>query len=302
MKLSVNEWILLVYLLNFCLALIYTVYMRIKTGLNYVFLRGIVMVLCPVTALVCYLLSYLQELLVQEKEVDYENLSMDKTKKEFITGVDAEMELKTLPIEEVLTVSTKRDRREAIINLLKTAPQGHISLIHKAVDNDDTETAHYAASALTSISQNFMDELKKMQAAYVKDPQNTETIQGYINLVARILKSRISSGATENTYMNMYVRLVEKLEEEDWKAVTVEHCYGMVRIHMRRKEAEQAEIWAARSIERWPEEEQAYFNMLYTAYNLGKKEEFNKYLVKIQESDVILSRDGINKLRYWTGK
>lgn len=257
------------------------------------------MILCPVTALACYFFSYMQDMIFKKQEVDYANLSMDKTKKEFELGIDKETEMKMLPMEEVLTVSTTKDRREAMINLLKTDVSDRLGLIRKAVENEDPETAHYAASALTDIFGKFTGEVNHLQAAYDSDRSNREINEEYIDVVLRILGSGALFGVEEMTYLYIYTGLIENLMKHHPKAVNGEQCAMMVKALYKEGKSAEAERWAELSLEKWPDEEQSYLNILYIKYNLGKEEEFYKYLKELTGSGIALSRKGLDIVRFW---
>lgn len=284
---------------NFMIALFYMIIMYVKTKKSYVFIRGIIMILCPVTALACYFFSYMQDMIFKKQEVDYANLSMDKTKKEFELGIDKEAEMKMLPMEEVLTVSTTKDRREAMINLLKTDVSDRLGLIRKAVENEDPETAHYAASALTDIFGKFTGEVNHLQAAYDSDRSNREINEEYIDVVLRILGSGALFGVEEMTYLYIYTGLMENLMKHHPKAVNGEQCAMMVKALYKEGKSAEAERWAELSLEKWPDEEQSYLNVLYIKYNLGKEEEFYKYLKELTGSGIALSRKGLDIVRFW---
>lgn len=302
MNYSGNIVVLMVLAVNFFIALFYMVIMYIRTKMNYVFLRGIIMILCPVTALCCYFFSFLQDWIFKEEEVDYSNLSMDKTKKEFEQGIDKESEMKMLPMEEVLTVSTVRDRREAMINLLKTDVSERLGLVRKAVENEDPETAHYAASALTDIFGKFTGEVNHLQAAYDSDRTNREVNEEYIDVVLRILGSGALFGVEEMMYLYIYTGLVENLMQHHPKAVNGEQCAMMVKALYKEGKSAQAEEWAEMTLKKWPDEEQSYINMLYIKYYLGKEEDFYKCLKDLTGSGIALSRKGLDIVRFWLGR
>lgn len=294
-----NMIIWLVLLINLLITLVYMIVMYVKTKMSYVFLRGIIMLFCPITAACCYFLSYLQDIVFRVKEVDYENLSMDKTKKEFEQRVDKDAEMKMLPMEEVLTVSTTKDRREAMINLLKTDVSDRLSLIRKAVENEDPETAHYAASALTDVFGKFTTEVNHLQAAYDSDRSNREINEEYIDVVLRILGSGALFGVEEMTYLYIYTGLVENLVQHHPKALSGEQCAMMVKSLYKEGKSAEAEKWAELSLEKWPDDEQSYLNILYIKYNLGKEEEFYKCLKELTDSGIALSRKGLDIVRFW---
>lgn len=299
MNFNANMIVLLVLIVNLLIAVAYMVIMYMKTKMSYVFIRGIIMLLCPVTAFCCYFLSYVMGIIFKVQEVDYENLSMDKTKKEFEPEIDKDTEMKILPIEEVLTVSTTKDRREAMINLLKTDVSDSLGLIRKAVENEDPETAHYAASALTDVMGRFTAEINRLQVAYDNDRSNREINEEYIDALLRILSSGALLGVEEMMYLYIYTGLVENLMHHHPNALTNEQCAMMVRSLYKEGRGAEAEKWAEIALERWPDEEQTYLSILYIKYNLEKEEDFYKCLKDLGSSGIPLSPKGLDIMRYW---
>lgn len=299
MKYSGESIVWIIIAVNCLIALVYMLIMRIGTKKKYVFIRGMIMLLCPVTASLCYLFSFVQDYIIRGKYVDYDSLSIDKTKMVFEKKIDKETELKTLPIEEVLTVAAAKDRREAMLNLLKTNVSGHLHLVRLAVENEDSETAHYAASVLTDIFGKFNSELSYLQAAYDKDRKNREINEEYIDAVLKILNSGALFGVEETRYLYIYTGLMENLNQNHPKAVTGEQCGMMVKALYKEGKSAQAEEWARMTLERWPDDEQSYLNVMYIEYCLGKKAEFHDIIRKLSESGIPLSRKGLDIVRFW---
>jgi hypothetical protein len=52
-------------------------------------------------------------------------------------------------------------------------------------------------------------------------------------------------------------------------------------------------------LEKWPDEEQPYMNVLYIKYYLGKEEDFYKCLKELADSGIALSRKGLDIIRFW---
>lgn len=302
MDFNSETFVLWVIIINTIIAILYMAVMGIKTRLPYVFQRGVIMILCPVTSVFCYFFSYILGLLWKNKDVDYENLSMDKTKKEFLENVDREREMEVLPLEEVLTVSVAKDRRRAMLNMLKMDVSEKLNLVRKAVENEDSETSHYAAAALTDIFNKFTLQLNELQVKYDDDRSNQQTNVEFLDAVLRILNSGGLIGVEETKYDYMYINLMENLEKFHPDAITEDHFAMMVKALEKVGKVKEAEDWAERSLLRQPDSEQAYLNVMYIKYVLGKEEEFEEILRKLTKSSVSLSQKGLDIVRFWLAK
>lgn len=299
MDFSSEKIVFWIVIINTIIAILYMAVMYIKTRLPYVLQRGLIMIVCPVTGIFCYLFSFLLGLFSKKQEVDYDALSMDKTRKEFLEQVDKEREMEVLPLEEVLTVSVTKDRRRAMLNMLKMDISEKLNLVRKAVENEDSETSHYAAAALTDVFNKFNLELNELQVQYDNDRSDKKTNMEFLDVVLRILNSGGLIGVEETKYYYMYINLVINLDKFHPEAITETYYAMMVKALQKVGKLKEAEDWAEISLSRQPDAEQSYLNVMYMKYILGKEEEFEKVLNKLTSSNIPLSQKGLDIVRFW---
>lgn len=302
MSFNNNMAVFWIVLLNTAISAVYVVVMLVKKRSVYVLQRGITMILCPVVGMLCFLFSFLSGLVLREKAVDYENLSIDKTRKKFLQPVDKERELEMLPLEEVLAVSNTRDKRRAMLNMLRLEGRENLTLVRKAAENDDSETSHYAATALTDALGRFTTELNGLQVAYDKDRTNLQANQELLDAVLRILNSGGLLKVEENKYLYMLIGLVQNLDKNHPEAITPAYYAAMVRALHNVGRFREAEEWAELSLARQPETESSYLNVMYIKYSLDKGEEFDAALKQLTRSSISLSEDGLRIVRFWLAK
>lgn len=299
MSLSGEAVIFWIVLINTVIAILYMVIMWIKTKLPYVLQRGFIMIICPIAGIFFYLFSFLIGLLLKKQEVDYDSLSMDKGRKDFLQQVDKESAMEEIPLEEMLTVAGEKDRRRAMLNMLKMDISEKLHLLRKAVENEDFETSHYAASALTDMFNKFNLTLNDLQVKYDKDRSDAKANMEFLDAVLRIINSGGLSGVEETKYYYMYINLMNNLEKFHPDAITENYYAMMVKALERTGKSQEAEEWAQMSLERQPDAEQSYLNVLYIKYILGKETEFNDALNQLAKSNVPLSGKGLDIVRFW---
>lgn len=298
--LNTTRIVWLVFVLNTVIALLYMVIQGARKKQSYILSRGMIMLLCPVTGVLVYLASYIIGLVLKEQEVDYSNISMSKDKKQFYQKLDKIKESGTLPMEEVLSVSTSKDRRAAMMNLLKMDVNDNLGLIRKAVENDDVETSHYAASALTEALGKFSVQLNEYQVAYDKDRTKLETNREFIDAVVRILDSGALIGVEEKKYQYMLVHIVENMNHYHREELTESDYSHVINALCGVGNVAEAEKWADQSFMDYPQSEQSYLNILLVKYLLNKKEDFEDTMNRLKSSRIPLSQKGLDIVRYWS--
>lgn len=302
MSFNSDKMVLWIMLLNTAAAAVYMLVMWLKTHRIYVLQRGVMMVLCPIVGITCSLFSFLVDLVLNKKSVDYENLSIDKTRKKFLQPVDKGRELETLPMEEVLAVSAAKDKRRAMLNILKQDVRENLALMRKAAENDDSETSHYAAAALTDALGQFNTELNDLQAAYDRDRTNLQANKELLDAVLRILKSGGLLKVEQSKYSYMLINLVLNMEKNHPEEITSAYYAAVVRALYDVGRTQEAEEWAELSVRRQPEEEESYLNVMYIKYVMGKGSEFDAALKRLTGSNIALSEKGLQIVRFWLAK
>lgn len=288
-----------IIVINMAVSILYMIIMGIREKKLYVLFRGITMLFCPIVGVSCYFFSFLFEKILRDENIDYSNLSVDKSKQEFLASVDKERELEVLPIEEILTVSVAKDRRKAVLNMMKMNMNENLGLLRKAVENEDSETSHYAASALADIISKFQLQLSDLQVMYDSDRSNRENNIEFLDAVMRILNSGGLIGVEKMKYDYMFINLLINLENYHSDAIKEEYYAMMVKSLHSVGRMQEAEEWADKFLKHYPETEKSYLNVMYIKYILGKEEDFNEVLSKLRKSNVALTQKGLDIVRFW---
>ena len=125
-------------------------------------LRFVVMLLCPVIGPLLFLLSYLIFKLPFWKKADLEDVIFSKERVRIQMKADEERERNVIPLEDALAVNDKTRMRMVMMNVLKGDIQSSLSAISQALKVKDSETSHYAASALSDELNKFRINVQKM--------------------------------------------------------------------------------------------------------------------------------------------
>ena len=125
-------------------------------------IRFIVMVLCPVVGPAFFLCSYLLFKTVFRQAVDLEDVVFGKERVRTHLKADEERERNIAPLEEALAVSDKRNLRMLMLNVIRGDLQKSLESITMALNSEDSETSHYAASVLCDELNKFRSQVQKM--------------------------------------------------------------------------------------------------------------------------------------------
>ncbi len=112
--------------------------------------RCIVMLLCPCVGPVYFGLCWVLRTLFFHKPVDLTDVIFTKDREKTLLKADEAGESGIVPVEDAVTVVDKQNARVAMLEVLRHDIRKSLSSIFVALDSEDSEISHYAASMLQS--------------------------------------------------------------------------------------------------------------------------------------------------------
>ncbi|GAA0181261.1 hypothetical protein SH2C18_38180 [Clostridium sediminicola] len=209
-----------------------------------------------------------------------------------------ENEINLVPMEDALIVNENKIKRSLVINILKKDPTKHIDVIKKALEDEDTETTHYAATAILQIKNSFNIMIQEYSVKYESDKENLNITIPYYN----ILKKYVDSGLLDEQNVFKYRVLISELLTSILNRYTKYDKYYIDKIdnELELNNFYIAEKYCEDFFNNYPNTEKPYLMYLKTYFKLGDKKTFNKYLKALMDSPIQLSNEGLNIVRFWT--
>jgi tetratricopeptide (TPR) repeat protein len=266
------------------------------------FCKSIVMLLTPPFGVICFFVNFIISLFDRKSDIDYLELTFSKEKREFAKQTDYETEKEFVPLEEALIISDVQDKRRALLNVLKADVSNNMKSLVKALDNEDPETAHYAAAALMDILQKYSKKLSGFQQKYEENPQDADINREYADTTFEYISSGVLGEIEVKKYSHLYVDLIDNLNTFHPELIDTEQYKNVVECLLKIGKYEDADRWANLSIERQPNMEQSYLNALNVKYKTEQWEDFKVVLDKMLKSGAQLSQKGIGVVRFWNRK
>jgi hypothetical protein len=218
--------------------------------------------------------------------------------KEAKKTVNREKELNILPIKEALIINDHSTRRKVLIDILKIDAYKYIDSLKVAVLNDDTETSHYAVTAISEEKRKLVNILQKLAVDYEHNRDNEEFITTYADIINSYKNSGFLDDRTRLFYENLYNQLLqsliskfdpsEKIFEAKITSDLILQTYDL------------AEMNAKLFIERYPACETAYLKLLEVFYTTKSFTSLNQTLSKLKKAPITLSNEALKIVRYWS--
>lgn len=214
------------------------------------------------------------------------------------TTVDVEKELNVVSIEEALLVSEYSARRAVMINLLKQDALNYMEILQKAINNEDTETSHYAVSAVMEMKRKLTVSIEELSLKYESNKEDVHTSRAYADVLHSYMKSGFLDERTLRKYKFTYILVLEQLisisPEDDFayiEKVDAELEMGAL------LEAEQT---ALLYLDRFPHTEDAYLYLLKVYFYMKSYHKLQETLNLLKRSPLSLSNHALTLVRFWS--
>ena len=271
-----------------------------RTG--YLF-KALVMFLCPVVGVLFFLATQLMYVLFFRTKADLTDVIFGKEKVVTNRKADEDSERNRVPIEEALAVADKESLRSLVMDVVKGDVQKSLGTIALALNSEDTETSHYAASVLRDALNDFRQESQELfNAIHRGDDKAPEYACALIEYMNGVLSQEVFPDMEQRAY----VRMME--DACTWLYRSEEHRYRLICEYiewiamrlLRIGEYERMETWCNRCMEIYPEELTSYTLQLKLYFSTQNKEKFFDVMNRLKQSDIVIDRDTLDLIRVFS--
>lgn len=173
--------VLLILLINVIITFVYWLFffvIRKKYEAGFA-TRCVVMLLCPVVGPIYFFLGWVFRKLLFHKPVDLADVIFSKDREKSLLKADELGESNILPIKDAVAVVDKQNAREFILEVLRHDVRKSLSSLFLALDSDDSEISHYAASVLQSELGKFRIAVQKLASDIDETEAELRQIEEY---------------------------------------------------------------------------------------------------------------------------
>ncbi|MEF2696235.1 MAG: hypothetical protein U0O03_15935 [Blautia wexlerae] len=260
-------------------------------------LRFVVMLLCPVIGPLLFLLSYLIFKLPFWKKVDLEDVIFSKERVRIQMKADEERERNVIPLEDAIAVNEKTRMRMVMMNVLKGDIQSSLSAISQALEVKDSETSHYAASALSDELNKFRINVQKMYTELQRNPEDKECGEQLLDYINPFLEQQIFTEIEQKRFVHMMAEAADLFYENNKESLTAKRCENICLRFLEIKDFDSTEKWCMRLEELHPQELVAYTCKLKLYFTTRNREAFFETLGALKRADVVIDYETLELIR-----
>lgn len=264
--------------------------------------RSVVILLAPGVGVLFICLSYLLYILFFKREVDLSDVVFSKVRAKEIIRTNEERERNIVSMEEAIEVTEKSELRNFMMGVAQSDYSDSLAAIELALNCEDTETAHYAASVLQDALNDFRYIVQKDSKKYLESEEEItevqeEEIKQLLEYMNKILAQHVFENVEQSNYIDIMENLMFVLQENVPTSITSEMFENMSLRLLEIKEYERCERWCLLAKEMHPNTLATFTALIKLYFNCGEKEKFFETLNELKQSSVIIDNKTLELIR-----
>lgn len=286
--------------LNLCITGIYLFlnYIRNDEKKISILLKAGVMLTCPLIGPAFIFMAYFLYKFVMSKNLDLEDVVFSKERVETFMKPDEDVERNMVSLEEALAVTDRKNLRTLMMNVIRGDYRSSLYSISLALNSEDSETAHYAASVLQEVLNDFRGTVqRKYIQCQQEGEEQEENCMDLIEYMNPILEQKVFTELEQRS-------MVEKMDETGEFAFQLNRekisssCYEKIILRLLDIGGyERCRIWCQRAYEQYPQVLASYTCRLKFYFSCGERENFFHVMDELRQSDIMIDNETLELIR-----
>ena len=291
---------ILILIVNLCIVLIYLIWnhIRRKEKPGSVWIKAVMMLLCPGIGPAFILLAFFLYKIFSFGGVDLSDVVFSKERTEKFVHPDEDMEKNMVSLEEALEVTDKKSLRTLMLNVIRGDYRKSLASITLALNSEDSETSHYAASILQDVLNDFRSGVQEIYLqCQEKNEQQEENCIRLAEYMNSILEQKVLTDLEQHSMTEKMKEVLEtawQLDKGKISSTTYEEiCLRLLDI----KDYADCDTWCERAMEQYPRVLSSYTCKLKLYFSCGEKEKFFRVMKDLRELDITIDNETLELIR-----
>ncbi len=261
-------------------------------------MNAIVMFLCPVVGPCFFLFAYVWYKVFFSEPVDLEDVIFSKERVKTYVHAQEEQERNMVSLEEAIEVTNEKELRTLMMNIVRGDIQQFLATISLALNSEDTETAHYAASVLQDSLNDFRIKVEK-QYRMIMDGDEGQLIyaEPLLEYMNQVLAQKVFTDMEQANYVGMMDRVCELYYNYYPEQMTSSRFEAISMRLLEIRDFDNCKKWCERAKSSYPNTLATYSCQLKLYFTSGQKQNFFEVIEELKQSSVVVDRETLELLR-----
>lgn len=294
------EIFLIILLINALLTLAYLLWKLFckRTNRRNSLNRAVVMLLCPVVGPFFFFFAWIFYLFFFSAPVDLDDVIFSKNRARTFIHAEEERERNLVPLEEAIEIADMNDLRNLMMNVVRGDIRDSLSSIALAMNSQDTETSHYAASVLQDALNDFRSHVQEQYELVQKMDENwAGYADALIEYMDHVLEQQVFTDLEQKDYVQKLEEICELLYTEGREHMKSSHYEAVCLRLLEIGDHSASEKWCGRASGQYPNTLSTYSCLLKLYFASGQKEKFFRTMEELKHSAVVIDRETLELIR-----
>ena len=257
------------------------------------------LVIVPVIGAMYILIGLFISFLYRKQTVDMSDISFSQEREKMVQPPDRETEMNYVPIQDAMAVTDTPNLRRLLLDTLRNNAKKTVASIAAAMNSMDTETSHYAASAILDALSEFRSTAQSMLENMKRIPEDVEMNLLTFDYLIEILTMNIMTSVEQEAYIYTLDQVAENLFTHNLWYMMASHYLLITDLFISIKDFLMADKWVLRACRYRPDELDTYKARLHLYFNQHNNTAFFECLKELKDTDILVDDEVINLFRLY---
>lgn len=291
---------IILLVLNLLVVVVYLIWnhLRRKEKSLSTWMKAGMMLLCPVVGPTFVFVAFWISRLFMLMSMDLSDVVFSKERVETFIRPDEETEKNMVSLEEALEVTDKKSLRSFILNVIRGDYKNSLSSIALALNSEDTETAHYAASILQDVLSDFRVGVQEKYRTLDEDEEHiAENCVNLLEYMNPVVEQKVLTDLEQRSMAERMDEVLQKAWTADRQKISSSVYEKVSQRLLETEDYENCRKWCARTREQYPEALSSYTCQLKLFFSCGDRENFFRVMQELKESDITIDNETLELIR-----
>lgn len=291
---------IILLVLNLLVVVVYLIWnhLRRKEKSLSTWMKAGMMLLCPVVGPTFVFVAFWTSRLFMLMSMDLSDVVFSKERVETFIRPDEETEKNMVSLEEALEVTDKKSLRSFILNVIRGDYKNSLSSIALALNSEDTETAHYAASILQDVLSDFRVGVQEKYRTLDEDEEHiAENCVNLLKYMNPVVEQKVLTDLEQRSMAERMDEVLQKAWTADRQKISSSVYEKVCQRLLETEDYENCRKWCARVREQYPDALSSYTCQLKLFFSCGDRENFFRIMQELKESDITIDNETLELIR-----
>ncbi len=271
------------------------IYLKDKS-VNYAISAFLISLALPVLGILIFLAVRFQSF---NSNINQDNhIIKELSNKMYFKELNMADETNVVSLEESLLISDTNHRRETMMKALKKDALNYFDFIKTAINNDDDETSHYAASSMLNTRRLLDIKMREISKIYHENPDDINVAMDFFDITDTYINIFDFDAEIMAKYVEDNILLLKKIIK-DKADIPQKYIIRLIELLISSQNHGEAKEYCKIVLTSYPDNEDKYLALLKSYYEMKDKTDFDLTFKRLMDSDVVFSNEVLEIIRFW---